>query len=202
MTTKPHPFPKGKFIYEKGPLTFRKPWRRPTQKKFDQWWSQFSALVAQTPFWVWLCGGFLERKPDTWDVDIILSKPDAPSRDQYAILSHVMMEGTRLAHEEFNILVDIQFFCNLHTRTSTSHQAASFWYSTDDWLEHGATTSVAYVFFDRVYKNGQALFSRPVKKLSDDLYEMQIECPSIKHIERYRAEGYKYQTPRLLHRPQ
>ncbi|MEL7370958.1 MAG: hypothetical protein AAFN74_18705, partial [Myxococcota bacterium] len=199
MTAKQPPQRRRDFLYEKGPLVVRTPWKRPSKDRFEGWWSAFSKHVAKTPYWVWLCGGYLENKRYTWDVDIVLSKPTHPHQSEYDALARLMLEGSRLAHESYELLVDIQFYCNMESRLDLPHQAASFWYSTEDWLANGTTQLSSYIFFEHIRKNGQTLFSGPVRRLGNGIFEIRKTWPSIKYRARFHSDGYRYQDPKLLH---
>ncbi len=204
MTTKPD-FCEG-FSYTKGVVHTSVPWRMPTLDKFFAWWRSFLPSVKQTPFSVWLCGGFLEGKPDTWDVDIILTKRHALEPEDYQQLSDLMIEATQLSLNKFNILVDIQFYENFEDKDVVIDGVRSFWYSTEDYLKMGSKDSVKWVAFDSVYKNGQKLVdyrdpgSRAVE-IIPHLWKVVVATPSVKYERRIREHSFIEPEPLLLHSP-
>lgn len=204
MTTKPdfceH------FSYTKGTIHTSVPWNRPSWEVLALWWEDFLPIIDRTPFYAWLCGGFLEGKPDTWDVDIILTKRKALTPKDYQPLSELMIEATRLSLNEYNILVDVQFYENFPGKDVTEDGVKSFWYSTEDYLKNGAIDSTKWVAFDAVYKNGEKLLdyrdpdNRAIE-ISKNLWKVTVSTPSLKYEGRIKDHGFVEPEPQLMFAP-
>jgi hypothetical protein len=204
MTTKPD-FHED-FSYSKGPIHTTVPWERPNMEKFSLWWKSFLPSLEKTPFYAWLCGGFLEGKPDTWDIDIILTKRTDLEPNQYKQLSDLMIEATRLSLDNYNILVDIQFYENFPGKDVAVDGVMSFWYSTEGYLKKGSIDSIKWVAFDSVYKNGSKMVdyrdadSRAIEILPL-LWKVSVCTPSEKYVRRIEENNFVEPEPRLLFAP-
>ncbi len=96
------PFSRKTFHYQNGPVETRTPWFRPSEAAFESWMQVFLQLTGIEHYDVWLCGGFLQQKWPTWDIDIVLTGPIEPVE-----LEHILTEGLRSALVR-RLLVDIQ----------------------------------------------------------------------------------------------
>ena len=204
MTTKPE-FHEN-FSYTKGPIHTTVAWDKPDLERFSLWWKCFVPHLEKAPFYAWLCGGFLEGRPETWDIDIILTKRGNLDSDDYGKLSDLMLEATRLSLTEHNILVDIQFYENFPDKDIAEDGVKSFWYSTEDYLKNGTIDSIKWVAFDSVYKNGQKIvdYRDPdsgAVEMAPNLWKVAIRTPSIKYERRIRDHGFVEPEPRLLFAP-
>ncbi len=74
---------------------------------FEAWLKAFLQIAGIGHYDIWLCGGFLQQKWDTWDVDIVLTGPL-----EFQSLEQILRQGLDLALNQFRLLVDIQH-CNV-----------------------------------------------------------------------------------------
>ena len=204
MTTKPD-FCED-FSFTKGPIHTSTPWGMPDIETFAIWWESFLPVIGQTPFYAWLCGGFLEGRPDTWDVDIILTKRTDLVKEDFQLLRDLMLEATELALNKHNILVDMQFYENFSGKDIAIDGVKSFWYSTDNYLKGGVIDSTKWVAFDSVYKNNEKLVDyrdpgSPAVEVMENLWKVTVPTPSEKYTNRIKNHGFIEPEPRLLFAP-
>ncbi|HNT30537.1 MAG TPA: hypothetical protein PKL83_06325 [bacterium] len=172
------------FWYKNGPVTTAIPWKRPSRKAFAAWFTDFLAISGLDGYDVWLCGGFLQQKWPTWDVDIVLTGPF----DAFA-LERILTEGLQLAVNKHELLVDLQ------------HQS-----EPPTWPVHPADVRIIRktVLSPVIEKNGDLLTdwrNEPsLTQIGTHLWQVDREVPDGVQIARVQA-GLTYDIPpKLLHR--
>jgi hypothetical protein len=196
MTRTPRGKERPDFSYRRGPVYTTKPWTQPTVEKFEQWLVRFKEYIRNHAIEidVYLCGKFIEKIEDTWDIDIILSHRNlwSFSEREVLVIRDLMIYGMQLGHDEFGILVDMQ--CYLPNPVIGN----GFWYSADDYLRHGQIeTQKLDISIDEYFHGEKVSEYENAHKVAENLYLVTVECPSNKHVERIR-NGQKYARPVLL----
>jgi len=161
-----------KFYYKKGPIEVTRPWQRPTWDKFLQWQKDFFKIDGVEKYKVWLCGGFLKNNKNTWDIDIVLT-----GVPEYSKLGRIMIEGTEIGFERYNILFDIQH-----------HNTMPNFYPNKKIVQK-------IVFCDRIIKNGKIITDwSDGEKISNNLWIVKRVMPNPKQYKRM-LQGYKFADP-------
>ncbi len=161
------------YYFKKGPLEKYGFWRRPTKIIFDLWKKDFLQVKGLKKYEVWLCGGFLEKKWETSDIDIILKGPTKVKQ-----LEHIMIEGHAIAFYKYNLPVEIHF-------------------SNNDlfWPFDETRTVNKIVLGDKIIQNTSILTNYSdlpgSKKISTYLWKIKKKYPNDKQLKRINA-GQKY----------
>jgi hypothetical protein len=173
------PFNK-QFHYINGPVETTIPWFRPNQARFDAWLKDFLQIPVVENYDVWLCGGFLQQKWPTWDVDIVLTGPIDP-----VVLENILVQGLRLALNR-RLLVDIQ------------HQSEP---PTTPISETDRKLITKTLISPVIVKNGVRItdWSRDpsLKQLGPHLWQVDKDVPDARQMARVRA-GLTYDKQPLL----
>lgn len=160
-----------KFYYKKGPIEVTTPWERPSKSKFKKWLKDFWAIEGIKNYKIWLCGGFLSNR-ETWDIDIILT-----GIPNYQELERIMIEGTRIGFEKYNMLFDIQH-----------HDIIPNFYPKKRKVKK-------IVFCDRIIKNNKVITDwTDSRKVSDNLWIVERIMPNPKQYKKI-LNGYKFLNP-------
>lgn len=171
------------FYYKKGILETSVPWVKPTQKLFSAWLADFLKIDGANKYNVWLCGGFLQDKWETWDIDIVIHGP----RD-LELLERVLIDGHYIGLYKYNLLLDIQYH-----------------YKNLAWPFKQAQKVSKIVMYDKIIKNNETILdlrlNKSLKQLSRNLWKITKTEPSEKQLRRIN-EGLAYvNAPRLLFSP-
>lgn len=187
------------FSYKKGPVYTTRRWKRPTVEQFEKWLTCFKQYIHDNSIEinVYVCGNFISKIEDTWDIDIILSHRNLWSftKNQNLAVRDLMIYGMQLGHDEFNILIDMQcYFPNPELDND-------FWFSPDEYLRRGQKIhSKKMNVFKDVYYCGEKTYeyeTEKTEKIEEDLYIISFECPSDKLIERIKR-GVKHVRPVMV----
>jgi hypothetical protein len=173
------------------------PWKQPTVDVFEKWLEKFKLYihVHSIEIDVYVCGKFIEKIEDTWDIDVILSHRNLWSFDKEQILKirDLMIYGMQMGHDEFSILVDLQ--CYL----PNPDLWRGFWYSAEDYLRNGRIQAKKMlVFMDEYFNDEKINEYENVSELEENCYIITVDCPSDKHVQRIQ-NGEKYSRPVLLY---
>jgi hypothetical protein len=198
MTCKPQSIFKS---YKKGPIMTHKPWSKPSFSLFYFWLLFFVhyIVVYDIDVEIYICGKFIENPKETWDIDIILTKKDIDKNDMTYLtkIKNLMIFGMQMGHDIFNILMDIQFYFPIDHQMKDTFDDY-FWFSPQNFKEHGQIKLTRLVVFDTVYKNDEIIWNiheySNVCKLMDNLYQFDSLSPSTKHINRIHS-GIFYKKP-------
>lgn len=95
------------FYYRFGPVETTIPWNRPTVEVFDEWWEEFKTFDGVSDYNFYMSGSFLnpENRPNTWDVDIIVTGPIK----KFTTLSDILKHGRSLGFQK-KIFIDIFYY--------------------------------------------------------------------------------------------
>ena len=174
-------------------------WGRPTMDKFYKWVVIVKQYIHKNNINVnmYVCGKFVEKIEDTWDVDVILSHPKARNYTKHELLKirDLMNYGMQLGFDKFNMLMDVVFYLPFD-------KDGNFWYSVEEYIKNGKIKSECLYSFDKITINGT---------INQDLNESYDSCieiveglfivmktsPSDKHIKRIN-EGIYYREPILI----
>ena len=174
-------------------------WERPTMDKFYKWVVIVKQYIHKNNINVnmYVCGKFLEKIEDTWDVDVILSHPKARNYTKHELLKirDLMNYGMQLGFDKFNMLMDVVFYLPFD-------KDGNFWYSVEEYIKNGKIKSECLYSFDKITINGT------IKQDLNESYDSCIEIveglfivmktsPSDKHIKRIN-EGIYYREPILI----
>ena len=123
-------------------------------------------------------GGFLKNPKDTWDIDIALTGGD---ESNILELEKIMVTGTRIGFEKYNMLFDISHHSKL---ISVNSQLAGERYIDD-----------TIIISNIAIKNGQILYHwQDAKQISRYLWSRSRIRPSQKCYNRM-LRGYKFADP-------
>jgi len=177
------------FNYIKGPIKTIKEWEKPNEVKFKAWCKDIKEYIIQKniDIEIYVCGKYIEDKEKTWDIDIIATKKTEPTYSELIKIRDLMIHSMNLGHDKYNILIDMQYY---YYNNSINH----FWYSSSMFEKYGVITTIILEVYNKVYKNGILLYDNNGEKLMENLYKVEMESPSIKHIERIK-EGIYYKEP-------
>ena len=158
------------FHYKKGLIEVVNPWGHPSKEKFEKWLRNFLLIDGVENYKVWLGGGFLMHKKDTWDIDITLTGTFI----NYDNLSNIMIEGTRIGFEKYNMLFDIQHW-----------NIRPIFYPEKRLVKK-------LVFYNKIIKNNKIITDwTGGRKLAKNLWEIKRMMPNSK--QQYRIDnGYVY----------
>jgi hypothetical protein len=163
-------------FYEAGPVKTDSPWDRPTHEAFNGWLKKFIERI-DIPIEVYICGNFLENPNNTWDIDIQLTSVELPPLEK---LRDLMIYGKQMGHDDFNILIDMQYIFH-HSFLKASKKYV---------LSNGIAHIKKLMICNEVYKYGERIWHRPDSlKLIDNLYQMITPYPNPKHNERLNEPG-------------
>ena len=183
----------------KGNVRASRWWDRPTRSKFSEWVTIVKEYIRTRNINVnmYVCGKFVEKIEDTWDVDVILSYPKARSytEEELVKIRDLMNYGMQLGFDRFNMLVDMAFYLPFD-------QEGNFWYSADNYIRNGTIKSQVMYPFDKIIVNGEVIQDMFVEaetcvEILDGLFITSKTSPSKKHINRIR-DGIYYRKPILL----
>ena len=177
------------FSYIKGPIKVYKAWERPHEVRFKAWCKDIEEYIIQNKIdiEIYVCGKYIEDKEKTWDIDIIATKKNDPTYSELMVIRDLMIYSMNLGHDQYNILIDMQYYYY-------NKLIDNFWYSSSMFKKNGVITSIILQVYKNVYKNGTLLYDSNGEKLMDNLYKVEKESPSIKHIERI-SNGIYYKEP-------
>ena len=166
------------FTYIRYPIIVTKPWDRPNKKKFKLWKKDFLSLKGIENYEVWLHGEFLKNPKNTWDIDIALT---GGNDSNILELEKIMVTGTRIGFEKYNMLFDIGYHNKL---TSVNEQLSRKRYIDD-----------TIIISNIAIKNGQILYHwKNAKQISKYLWSEGRIRPSPKCCEKI-LQGYKFADP-------
>jgi hypothetical protein len=162
------------FVYEKGPLVFTHKPLLPNMVLFDVWLEDFFALQGVHNYKVWLSGGFLAQQWRTYDIDITLVGPLQNLEE----LAHIMIEGTRIGFEKYQMLFDIQH-----------HNVAPL----EKYTQKTQRQIIEkIVFADKVIVNGNIVTDwTDGEKISEHLWKVKRIMPSDKQMAKMTERKYK-----------
>ena len=113
-------------------------WGRPTMDKFYKWVVIVKQYIHKNNINVnmYVCGKFVEKIEDTWDVDVILSHPKARNYTKHELLKirDLMNYGMQLGFDKFNMLMDMVFYLPFD-------KDGNFWYSVEEYIKNGKIKS-------------------------------------------------------------
>jgi len=96
--------PQKNFLYQRGKIITKQPWKRPTYNKIKEFLSEIQKTSdIMKDYDLYLIGGVLWDFNDTWDVDIIMM--GNPS--SYIVLEDYMNYMYDIALNKYNLLIDI-----------------------------------------------------------------------------------------------
>lgn len=167
------------FYYKKGPIEVFHPWKKPNDTTFLLWKTDFLNTVIKKKYQAYLCGGFLEKKWDTPDIDIIISGPL-----HFLTIEKILIEGHALGFYKYRILFDIQFSndCPLWPYTTATKVVK---------YKLGPQTAFNNNILEDL-RNNSSYYQR-----SKYLWEINSVCPTDKQQNRIK-NGYYYDTKPLL----
>ncbi len=158
-----------KIFYKQGIIEVTRPWTRPNIELFNYWLDDFLKIDGIDDYDVWLSGGFFHKLP-TWDIDITLT--GTPT--EYGILSNIMITGTRLGFDKYNMLFDIQH-CSVIPGFYPERR-----------------TVKKLLFYDRIIKNDEMVVDYTYgKRVHENLWEVESIMPNDKQQEKINS-GYVY----------
>lgn len=156
------------FYYKKGPLESTIPWTYPTRKLFSAWLKDFLSLKYIDNYEIWLCGGFLQQKWSSWDIDIVINGPVILDR-----LEKILIDGHYIGLYKYNLQLDIQH----HNKKLI-------------WPFREVTAVKKIVIYDRIIKNNEIITNlhsyKSLRQISNNLWEYTKNEPSDKQLERIK----------------
>ena len=198
MTFKPR-LDQTKCDVRKGKVHATRWWERPTREKFSEWVDIVKKYIRTHNINVnmYVCGKFVEKIEDTWDVDVILSYPKARNYTEEELIKirDLMNYGMQLGFDRFDMLIDMAFYLPFD-------EAGNFWYSVDNYIRNGIIQSQVMHSFDKIIVNGEVSHNLSMEndrcvEILKGLFITSKSSPSEKHIKRVN-EGIYYRKPILL----
>ena len=198
MTFKPR-LDQTKCDVRKGKVHATRWWERPTREKFSEWVDIVKKYIRTHNINVnmYVCGKFVEKIEDTWDVDVILSYPKARNYTEEELIKirDLMNYGMQLGFDRFDMLIDMAFYLPFD-------EAGNFWYSVDNYIRNGIIRSQVMHSFDKIIVNGEVSQNLSMEndrcvEILKGLFITSKSSPSEKHIKRVN-EGIYYRKPILL----
>ncbi len=173
---------------------------RPTKRKIEKWVTLMKMFIDNYEIDVNMygCGKAMTNPELTWDVDIILSHPNAHAYSESDLfkIRDLMNFGMQVGYDQFQLLIDISFYLPFNEK-------GDFWYSADRYIKHGTMSFKQYSSYATVVYKGQELTNYhtndglEIKEIVDGLFEIVSECPTTKDIDRIE-KGILYPDPVLL----
>ncbi len=156
-------------------------WNWPSEEMFSLWKADFLSLDEAKYFDIYLLGGFLEtlknKKASTPDIDIIIT-----GCDDLIKIEKLIVEGTRLGIEKYQVFVDVLWFDQLPVYADdASVNSIKTYLISNQWMIDG-----------KVHKS-----YADAKKIGENLWEMNRLFPTQKQLDRIQA-GYQYCRPVLI----
>ncbi len=168
------------FFYKRGTLETTIPWEKPSKEQFQLWLNDFFTFENVQNYRIWLCGGFLEQKWETWDIDIILTGPLIICN-----IEKLLIDGIFLGLYKYNILIDLQY-C-----------VAGY-----NWPFKKPKKITKIVNYDKIIKNNQVLtdltLNPSFKQISNKLWQVTAFEPSEKQMKRILIGETYDKEPQLL----
>jgi hypothetical protein len=197
MTNIPYSLGKKIETCKRGPIYTDKPWKRPTQDMYNIWLTELNKYSTPVDTNMYVCGKFIENIEETWDIDIILSDPLLSENDTDKLLKirDFMIYAMQIGHD-LDLFIDMK--CYIPYK-----EDGTFWYSPDDYIENGnMNCKIMSVFTDTIVNNKTLRREQNIitsKELTTDLYLIEREVPSKKHIERIQ-NNINYYEPVFVKR--
>jgi len=120
-------------------------------------------------------GKFLKNPKDTWDIDIVLT-----GIPEYSELERIMIKGTKIGFEKYNMLFDIQH-----------HNIIPNFYPEKKIVQK-------IVFCNRIIKNGKIITDwSDAEKVGNNLWIINKVMPNYKQFKKI-SKGYKFIEPMKL----
>jgi len=168
-----------KFYYKKGPIEVTTPWERPTWDKFLKWQKDFFKIDGVENYQVGIGGNFWNGVP-TWDIDIAIS-----GNPNYKEVEDILITGTRLGFEKYNILVDLRWLSKL-TMNIRKH----------GYIKPEKIGRLA--IYKEIWKNGKRIGYLPdAIQIRENLWYNRILIPGKKQTDRILL-GQIHKDPVLL----
>ena len=122
-----------------------------------------------------MTGKFLKNPKDTWDIDIVLT-----GIPEYSELERIMIKGTKIGFEKYNMLFDIQH-----------HNIIPNFYPEKKIVQK-------IVFCNRIIKNGKIITDwSDAEKVGNNLWIINKVMPNYKQFKKI-SKGYKFIEPMKL----
>ena len=182
----------------KGRVKTKERYLRPTKDKFDKWLEKVKVYIDNNDIDVnmYLCGGFLKDPSTTWDVDVILSHPDAEhfTDKELTKIRDFMEYCMQLGFDEFRMCIDTCFYFPYD-------EDGNFWYSAEAYLKNGTIKTRKLFAYDSIVFNDVTVPNYREKsqcvKVMEHLFMITHDTPTPKDIERIE-EGIMYGEPEQI----